>query len=394
MDNSAVLPPDHNRGPEILAICGTAVGFALVVVIMRVWVRIRIIGKMGWDDYFMIAAMVRTITTMFAEMMVIIPQVDYGAGRHYQYIKPESNIAAGLHLNFVTQPLCLIALCLTKVSIGFFLLRMTQSPRFRYTIRGVMVFTILSSTGNLRRFIHPKESLSPPNSILVTVFFQCRPLAFTWDPAVPGGECIPTANLRFAAFFNSSVSALTDLVFALLPVPMMWKVQLKWKVKVAVATLLSLGVFVTAAAIVKITFLGDYGQHGDFLYDSSDLTIWTTIEICTAILAASIPCLKPLFKALLGGSLAERYAYKYNNTGYLHNRSGKMSQTCLRNVEDMELYSRPRRTATNFAVGRSGTGSEENIMNSADDRNEGIIKTTEISITLGEDKEKTATSII
>lgn len=177
---------------------------------------------------------------MLAEMMVIIPQVDYGAGRHYQYIKLKSNIAAGLHLNFVTQPLCLIALCLTKLSNGFFLLRMTQSPRFGYAIRDVMFFTILSSTGNLHWSIHPEESLSPPNSILVTVFFQCRPLEFTWDPTVPGGECIPTANLRFVAFFNSSrsgrslvphgscsmtkitgASTLTDLIFALLLIPMM-----------------------------------------------------------------------------------------------------------------------------------------------------------------------------
>ncbi|KEY67776.1 hypothetical protein S7711_10803 [Stachybotrys chartarum IBT 7711] len=145
MNNSVDIPPDHNRGPEILTICGIVFGLALVVVVLWIWVRIRIVGKMGWDDYSMIAA-----------------------------------------------------------SIGFFLLWMTQSPRFRYSIMGVMVFTILSSTGNL-----------------LTVFFQCGPLAFIWDPTVPGSECIPTANLRFAAFFNSSVSELNDLVFALLHIPLM-----------------------------------------------------------------------------------------------------------------------------------------------------------------------------
>lgn len=28
------------------------------------------------------------------------------------------------------------------------------------------------------------------------------------------------------------------------------------------------------AAVVKITFITNYGKHGDFLWDSSDLTIW------------------------------------------------------------------------------------------------------------------------
>ena len=81
-------------------------------------------------------------------MMIIIPQVQRGAGRHVQYIEPKSNIVIGLHLNFITQPLCLIALCLTKVSVGLFLLRLTPSRRFRQFIIGTIVFTVLSATGN------------------------------------------------------------------------------------------------------------------------------------------------------------------------------------------------------------------------------------------------------
>lgn len=373
MSDPAVLPPDNNRGPEILAICGTAVGVALAVVALRIWVRVKIIGKMGWDDYFMIAAM----TTIFVEMMVIIPQVRLGAGRHYQYIDPPSNISKGLHLNFVTQPLCLIALCLTKISVGLFLLRMTPSPRFRYTIWGVMIFTVLSATGNL-----------------LTVFFQCRPLAFTWDTSVPGGQCIPASHLKFAAFFNSSVAAVTDFLFALLPIPMLWKVQLNWKVKIAVTAVLSLGLFATAAAIVKITFLSNYGKHGDFLYDSSDLTIWTTIEICTAILAASIPCLKPLFKAILSGSSAERYGSKYNNNGYYRSTGGKKSQHGPENNGNIELYGRSRHTTTAGVGNQSRTGSEESIIYTKGSGGEGITKTTQVIVTMDDYTQETPKSIL
>lgn len=88
---------------------------------------------------------------LFAEMMVIIPQVQLGGGKHKEYIKPPENITKGLHLNFVTQPLCLIALLLTKVSVGLFLLRMATTPAFRRFILGMIVFTILSATGNFCR---------------------------------------------------------------------------------------------------------------------------------------------------------------------------------------------------------------------------------------------------
>lgn len=74
------------------------------------------------------------------------------------------------------------------------------------------------------------------------MFFQCTPLQFIWDHSIPGGKCIQARDLKFAAFFNSSVSLLTDLVFALLPVPILWSVQLNWKVKLAVSGVLALGI--------------------------------------------------------------------------------------------------------------------------------------------------------
>ncbi|KAK3938962.1 hypothetical protein QBC46DRAFT_155181 [Diplogelasinospora grovesii] len=372
MADTQPLPPDENRGPQILAICGSMVGLTLALVLLRVWVRVRMIRSFGWDDIFMVAAM----TVLFVEMMIIIPQVNIGAGRHYQYIVPASNIVAGLHLNFVTQPLCLIALLLAKVSVGFFLLRMAPSPRFRYFIIGTIVFTVLSATGNI-----------------LTVFFQCRPLAFTWDASIPGGQCIPAANLKFAAFFNSSVSVFTDFLFALLPVPMLWNVQLNWKVKSAVAGILSLGVFAAVAAIVKITFLPNYGKHGDFLWDSTDITIWTTIEICTAMIAACFPCLKPLFKAILSGSSAAKYASKYPHAGYTRKNDSTNGTVRSRAAKSgtYEMYGRSR-TNTAHAIGGLHTkmDSEESILPQPSNSTNGITKTMQVSVSVDDDYHKSS----
>jgi hypothetical protein len=53
------------------------------------------------------------------------------------------------------------------------------------------------------------------------------------------------------------------------------------------------------AGIIKIIILHSYGRSGDFLYDSAELTIWTTTELNIGTIACSIPCLKPLYKILL-----------------------------------------------------------------------------------------------
>jgi hypothetical protein len=51
-------PPNEDRGPEILAVCGSLVGIALVVVVLRIWVRAKLVRHVGADDWTIIAAMV------------------------------------------------------------------------------------------------------------------------------------------------------------------------------------------------------------------------------------------------------------------------------------------------------------------------------------------------
>jgi hypothetical protein len=62
MADSTSIPPDHNRGPQILAICGSLVALTLIVGFLRLYVRIRIIREVGVDDYLMMGAMVSTLS--------------------------------------------------------------------------------------------------------------------------------------------------------------------------------------------------------------------------------------------------------------------------------------------------------------------------------------------
>jgi hypothetical protein len=50
--------PDYNQGPKLLAATLVVTGAALISVVARMWVRKIIIQSVGWDDYFICAAMV------------------------------------------------------------------------------------------------------------------------------------------------------------------------------------------------------------------------------------------------------------------------------------------------------------------------------------------------
>ena len=56
------------------------------------------------------------------------------------------------------------------------------------------------------------------------------------------------------------------------------------------------------ASIVKIHYISMCSLTEDLLYDYSNLTIWTVVECNVSIIAASLPCVRPLVKKCLGSS--------------------------------------------------------------------------------------------
>ncbi len=74
-DSAAETTPDENRGPEILAVCGSLVGLATLVVALRIWVRARMVKHIGADDWTIIAAMVCLRPRVFRIFMDILSVV-------------------------------------------------------------------------------------------------------------------------------------------------------------------------------------------------------------------------------------------------------------------------------------------------------------------------------
>lgn len=74
------------------------------------------------------------------------------------------------------------------------------------------------------------------------------------------------------------------------------------RTKFAVLLVLSLGVFVCLASILKVPEILNFGKRGDFLWYTKDFTIWFMAELNTGIIAGSMPAMKPLFRIMLDKS--------------------------------------------------------------------------------------------
>jgi hypothetical protein len=86
-------------------------------------------------------------------------------------------------------------------------------------------------------------------TIAVSVMFwlvmllDCRPISYFWDYADPSksGTCMSTTSLVKVAYVYSCLTIVCDLTLGLLPIFLVWKLQMSHRTKIAVGGILSMG---------------------------------------------------------------------------------------------------------------------------------------------------------
>ena len=68
------------------------------------------------------------------------------------------------------------------------------------------------------------------SSIFTIGFLQCRPLNYTWDKSIPGGVCM---DIELVLYGTGIPVLLLNAVVAGMPMPVVWRLQMKWVQKVA-----------------------------------------------------------------------------------------------------------------------------------------------------------------
>jgi hypothetical protein len=265
------------------------------------------------QDYFMSFATALVV----AGQGVIWGSIIHGAGRHMGDI-PLEDLPKGLKLNFISQPIYLIAICVTKLAVGATLLRIASTKFYRHLIIGIMAFMTIYTI-----------------ACFFTVVLQCTDIRTLWDPSIPA-NCWPQSTLKGLSYTNVALNILTDLLLALvIPIPMLWNLNVNRRTRFSLIFALSLGAFACAAAFIKVGFLVNYGKTGDWLWDSRDISIWTVMECNTGIIAGSLPALRPIFKKILGTSLGYGKASsggKITGSGYFRQNDTLQSKSRTKSV--------------------------------------------------------------
>lgn len=168
-----------DRGWIILAVSWPLFGFSAILVVLRVWVRTRIIKSWGWDDPFIILALLcATINTVLATIAY-----HYGTGRHAIDLSPYHQIESTKY-NWLSQGFHVMSTNWGKVSVALFMLRISQRAKHHRPAMctGIALLSIINVV------------------CVYTIYGQCTPTARLWDSDVHGSCWDPNVQKDYAFF--------------------------------------------------------------------------------------------------------------------------------------------------------------------------------------------------
>jgi hypothetical protein len=266
----------ENRSPQVIGIAAAFTALGFVCVLLRFFARIKLVGIVGMEDYFIAISMTFSIFTSSC----LIQGARYGNGRHLINV-PMENGTLVLKYLFFSIIAYHVSLTATKLSI------LLQYRR---------IFTLKSS--RMPIYIAMGICTACGVTAVVTAIFTCIPVDAYWNMMKkPFAKCVNQDAMYHA---NAALNITTDLLVAALPIRSLWKLQIALRQKIALLLILTLGWFVVIISIIRLYFLILVAKHPmDQTWYSGPAAYWSVLEVNLAIVCASTPALKPLIVQII-----------------------------------------------------------------------------------------------
>ena len=97
---------------------------------------------------------------------------------------------------------------------------------------------------------------------VVMVFVQCSPIETLWDPSAEG-TCWDPSVFDDYMYWVSAYTTITDIVLAVVPINVFWKLQMRTSTKLGVCIMMGLTLLSAIVTIVKATYLHLFTKRTD-----------------------------------------------------------------------------------------------------------------------------------
>ncbi|KZM28822.1 uncharacterized protein EKO05_0008569 [Ascochyta rabiei] len=252
-----------SRVTEIRWVYSVPIAAAIISTGLRLYSKH--LGKIGihLDDYFIIIATICLIGQCASGLGFGPP---HGMGRHVVYVSEfdKTMVRKG---DFIFSHFYDLALVSVKLGILAFYWRIFIYPVFRKIVLVTVAFVIAWGIG-----------------ITVTLFLVCRPLNAYWEHTV-NGTCL--AIVTFTYFTNLS-NLVSDIWIFLMPVPMIWHLQLQTKKKLLLCLIFCVGLATCVVSSLRLTVILGH-NNPDFTWYYVPLGAYSVFEPLGGILCTNLP---------------------------------------------------------------------------------------------------------
>ncbi|KAE8350446.1 hypothetical protein BDV28DRAFT_150926 [Aspergillus coremiiformis] len=252
----------------VVPVATTFLTVSIVIVALRLYTRLYFIRTPGWDDLVIFIALLSDVGCFIFIML----EVRYGLGESTDSYSPEV-LQAQLKALWASIPLYNLSLNLTKVSLVLLYLRLFPLKGYRIVLVIVLIFVVISGLW-----------------MIFATLFMCIPIRGAWDPSIPR-RCIPNSILWS---LNAALQITSDIIIVILPMPLLAKLQLPRRQKIALIAVFAFGVFGCAMSLARLTVLVKRIKRPDRTKYNAAAANWSFIEANVAIICACLPLLRPI----------------------------------------------------------------------------------------------------
>ncbi|KAF3910222.1 hypothetical protein ABW21_db0203180 [Orbilia brochopaga] len=259
-----------SRHTLFLSITFALLGLATVFVMLRLYARYFVIHRVGVDDWVILVGLLAE----WGLAVMNLFQVRYGTGNHINTVTIDEFLPT-LRYWFAYQIIYPIVLLFIKLSILSFYRRISPQRWYRYSVNGVIAFVVAWTF-----------------TVVFAHVFECPSPSTAWSLKFPQ-ECVNLPALYYSA---ASINIASDLAILLLPIPVLCKLEINRRRKVALTAIFLVGSVAVAGSIARLWAVWKYQHTTDVSYDAIFILLFSHIEITLAMMCSCAPALKPLFK--------------------------------------------------------------------------------------------------
>jgi hypothetical protein len=210
-----VSNPSESHQANIIICSAISWGVATAFVAVRFYTRWKIVYVLGVEDWILLVALIFSGLNTSAT----IRQAYFGLGKHQGDI-PLQHIAPMLQANWMSLLWYSLSMNAVEVSILLLYIRILTYHYIRYAAYSMLVFVLLLTVW-----------------YLISIFTVCIPLQSYWDITVQPTFCWP----QTVFWLNIGLHMFTDFVVVLLPMPVIFRLRIRWQQKLLLYCLFAFG---------------------------------------------------------------------------------------------------------------------------------------------------------